>query len=215
METTFIPAEDLKGLEELKTITAILPPLSLFDGPWIAGGAARKLLDGDRLDTGDIDLFFSDGFNQSQGFESALKRHGTEVFRSQYAKTYEVEIGDKTYRVQLITRRGYSSVVAIFRDFDFTVCQVAFDGQQVVATKEAIRDIAAKKLNVSPNGRTTSQNLLTRTIKYIRYGFLPAPGFLQKVTQKCLSSRYCFTPENKNTYDWDKDPQETIDLVGF
>ena len=199
----------------MQTIVALLPPLHLFDGPWIAGGAVRRMIDGDPLSKGDIDIFFGSGFAKTHLWTAALEKVGTEVFKSAYATTFEVPIGDNLYRIQLITRRGYNGIMDLFRDFDFTVCQMAYDGANITAAKQGLEDLAARKLTTSEHGKSNRKNLLHRTFKYIRYGFLPGPGFMEKVTKLCLIGSYGFEAECKNTYDWDRDELEAIDLNGF
>lgn len=199
----------------MQSIVALLPSLHLFDGPWIAGGAVRRMIDGDPLSKGDIDIFFGSSFGETHLWVAALEKIGTQVYKSSYATTFEVPIGDNLYRIQLIMRKGYNSMMALFRDFDFTVCQMAYDGTNITAATQGLQDLAAKRLTTSEHGRTTKSNLLNRSFKYIRYGFLPGPGFLEKVTKTCLIGAYSFEAECKNAYDWDKDEQETIDLNGF
>lgn len=199
----------------MQSILAVLPPLHMFDGPWIAGGAVRRIIEGESLTKGDIDIFFGSSFGETHLWDAALAKVGTEIFKSAYATTYEVPIGDNLYRIQLIKRKGYSSVMALFRDFDFTICQMAYDGKNITASTQGLLDLAARKLATSDHGRTTKSNLLNRTFKYIRFGFMPGPGFLEKVARTCLMGTYGFTAECKNAYDWDKDEQETVDLNGF
>jgi len=43
-----------------KSLVGMLPPLSFSEGPWIAGGAARKLWEHKTWITGDVDVFFKD-----------------------------------------------------------------------------------------------------------------------------------------------------------
>lgn len=198
----------------MRHITDRLPPLHLFDGPWIAGGAVRRMIDGDALSKADIDIFFGHDFNHVHLFKNRLEDIGTEVFKSQYATTYEVPIGDNVYRIQLIMRKGYHNVMHLFRDFDFTVCQMVYDGNNITASIQGLADLAAKRLTTCEHGKTNRRNLLSRTFKYIRYGFMPGPGFLEKVTRTCLVGTHSFTAECQNAYDWDKD-EETLDLNGF
>jgi hypothetical protein len=44
---------------EFQALVSQLPPLDLHHGPWIAGGAARKLWEGKPWVGGDVDVFFS------------------------------------------------------------------------------------------------------------------------------------------------------------
>ncbi len=175
----------------------------------------RRMIDGDPLSKGDIDIFFGSSFGETHLWVAALEKVGTQVYKSAYATTFEVPIGDNLYRIQLIMRKGYHGITALFRDFDFTVCQMAYDGKNITASTQGLADLAAMRLATSDHGRSNKKNLLHRTFKYIRYGFLPGPGFMEKVTRLCLAGSYSFEAECKNTYDWDRDAQETIDLNGF
>jgi hypothetical protein len=45
---------------DFKSLVNMLPPLDLETGPWIAGGAARKLFQHQNWKKGDVDVFFRD-----------------------------------------------------------------------------------------------------------------------------------------------------------
>lgn len=215
MEIQTIPGEGLPGYQEMQRIVDILPAMNVFEGPWIAGGAVRRMIDGEPLSKGDIDVFFGTDYPLTHHWHDTLKAKGTEVFKSAYATTYEVPLEDSIYRIQLIARRGYHNPISLFKDFDFTVCQMSYDGKNITASTQGLKDHADKRLTTSEYGKTNRKNLVNRALKYICYGFMPAPGFLEKTVKLCLTGHPYFQSECKNTYDWDKDDQETIDLHGF
>ena len=178
METKIIPASEFTGFSELQKVLSGLPALNLFNGPWVAGGAARRLLVGESVKGGDIDIFFK-AVPQLGAFRRALAAKAVQEFKTKYAETYHIEVDGQTYRVQLITRKFYSEgLPMLFRDFDFTACQLAFDGSHVIAKLEAYEDIMAGKLKFAADGRTNAKNLVRRTLKYIQYGFTPIIPFI-------------------------------------
>lgn len=63
------------------SLCQMLPPLSLQDGPWIAGGAARKLWEHKTWITGDVDVFFKDWAQFRQ-------------WQAEFCKTLTVQVED-------------------------------------------------------------------------------------------------------------------------
>lgn len=188
--------------QELKDILSVLPPLEIERGPWLAGGAARRILENLPLDGGDLDIFFS-SWSQFHGFQKAIQKisHGG-VHETSFAATYNIDVKGKTYRLQLIKRKSYSSTGFLFDDFDFTVCQIATDGNKFAWEEEAIQDIDKKILRLSPGGRVTDSNLVRRTMKYINYGFRPENGLMSRVVDTGLKRVFLVGLESEDSYDW-------------
>jgi hypothetical protein len=159
--------------EQLTNLLDYLPDLDLKHGPWLAGGAARRLLQGQKLEGGDIDLFF----RKSHQFIAA-KSHfsGYEVlFESKQAISYMVH----GFKVQIINRQFYETLDDVFKDFDFSVCQIATDGKRLAYTTQAHQDIESGTLRFAPQGKVARHTLMGRMLKYINHGFVPEPGFYE------------------------------------
>jgi hypothetical protein len=84
-----------------QTLIARMPPLSITDGPWIAGGAARKLWENNPWTTGDLDVFFTSGEQLATWkkiFETSLMVNVQEEFEKE---TECMEQEDNTFTVEL------------------------------------------------------------------------------------------------------------------
>ena len=69
--------------QEWARLLGMLPPLDLLDGPWIAGGSARKLFLGQDWNSGDIDVFFRNHYqrlNWVHAFEKKFKISGSDLW---------------------------------------------------------------------------------------------------------------------------------------
>jgi hypothetical protein len=51
---------------EFKHLLSLLPPVNMQTGPWITGGSARRLWQGEDWHTGDVDVFFTSGAQRAQ-----------------------------------------------------------------------------------------------------------------------------------------------------
>jgi hypothetical protein len=117
------------GADKILQVTDFLPRLG--QDAWIAGGAPRRLLYGRDLDKADVDFFFRNASTFLE-YEKIIKKQGAElVIKTGRANTYRLD----GVLLQLIKRSYYGNLVELFYDFDFTVCQVAYDGQDLVLSK--------------------------------------------------------------------------------
>jgi hypothetical protein len=168
-----IPIPRGPGEHQLEAIFEVMGEMRYFDaetGPWIAGGAARRLYEGKALDQGDVDIFFQ-SYDQYKLTKAAFA--GQEVvFESKRATSYKIA----GLKVQLINRRYYKDNVEVLKDFDFSVTQFITDGKRIYTTEEARNDHAAKRLRYATVGRVEEHSMLKRMIKYSNYGFTPEYG---------------------------------------
>lgn len=139
-------------------------------GPWICGGSLmRTVLHGnwwtnDRGPTGaDVDVFCKT-FLQ---VEHLLDKHARCI---RERSTWSVKIATPFGTLNVVTR-PYVSLAAALLDFDYTVCQFGFDGEElyVGATTEA--DLAARVL--VPVSVRSAERQFNRLAKYIAQGFTP------------------------------------------
>jgi len=203
-----IPVPKGPGVEEIQNIIGLMPPLDIKTGPWIAGGAARRLLRGDSLKGGDIDLFFKDQRSWKK-FCKALDDYEL-IVETKRAKTFRVN----GFQVQCINRIFYLSLEEVFKDFDFSVCQIATDGFQIAATKQAQLDIKDDILRLAPNGKAAKHSLVQRMIKYVGHGLTPEPGLFELIIKGGLDyiSAYQIF-ENNDVAIYDEDTGECVEEI--
>src|SRR5690554_6269227 len=84
---------------KLFNILEELPDLSP-DGPWLAGGAIRRTLIGDPLNS-DFDFFFRDS-DQLDSFRKKIRSKGAQkLVDNDHVETYSLEISGKPQTIQL------------------------------------------------------------------------------------------------------------------
>lgn len=163
----------------LAKILAGLPPIGA-DGPWIAGGAVRRTLMSQEPDS-DFDFFFRDA-EQLDWFKAALEARGFSLFReSEHHMHYRGQIdGDPMVRdIQLIRFQFYRTAAEVIDSFDFTLCQVAFDGNTLTIGDFTLWDLGRKRLAV--NRITFPVSSMRRLLKYTRQGFYACNGALNEL----------------------------------
>lgn len=172
-----IDMPDGPGVQQLKGVLDLLPEVSLRHGPWICGGAPRRLFQGKSLEEGDIDFFFRDSKSWLE-FTKALEDHEL-IIATKRAKTYNVN----GLKVQMINRQHYESLDKVFQDFDFSVCQIATDGKNLACTKQGQRDIQDGLIRFAPQGTVAKHTLVQRMAKYVGHGFVPEPGLFELIVK--------------------------------
>lgn len=156
-------------------------------GPWVAGGMGRQLaIDPTCQKFSDIDVWFSDSktFDQcTLRLNNAFGNTMYETFSSANAKTYQVS----DYKVQLIRRAYYDSLDAVFKQFDFTCCQVAVD-KNFYIHGPGIEDARNYTLKVN---RLDKRGFLARYAKYVGYGYtMPNEVFLNIIDDEEINYEF-------------------------
>lgn len=182
----------------------LLPPLDLKNGPFVAGGTARRLWYDQDWQQADVDVFFSSETQRREWtatFEHQrmppsngsvfdditsliLTRKNTTYLSvsTENADTYVIDIDNVSVKLQVIKARYSSSWLDLFGDFDFTASCFATDGVRAVALTSALHSVAHKQLVI--NNDTKTDNLALRVIKYQIYGFEPDDKLLRTVVDK-------------------------------
>lgn len=150
------------------------PPIPLVKGAaWMAGGAVRRWFSG-KEKLSDVDLFFKDE-GQCQEY----------VKSSPIPKLFEnprcITLSNGQLIVQCITVNYYPDVRTILDSFDFSVCQFAYDGEDVWATPEALVTVLRGGLGVHNIRKDFAVDSLRRAFKYAKKGFFPCNGSIQKI----------------------------------
>lgn len=154
--------------------------LDIVNGPWICGGTARRLWQGEPWENHDIDLFFpnQDSFNRTL---LLLWPHqgGHETHKTTNATTYNIQFNDKNYKVQCICKEYYKTVYDLWQSFDFTVCCFATDGKLIMADINAAKDVNTKTMSYVPGSTRPIDG--RRVTKYGIYGFNPTKHILTEL----------------------------------
>lgn len=167
------PIPDSLAKDQLDRLLSILPyslDVRRSNGPWIAGGAARRLLQGKDLLEGDIDFFFP-SWKAWHAFDIELLDYES-IIKTRKAHTYRVD----GFKVQIIKRRTYAHLPELFGDFDFSACQIATDGKEIAVEKKAYHDIQNNILDFATVGHVSHLTVVGRMIKYLNHGFQPSPN---------------------------------------
>lgn len=167
-------------------------PILTANGPWLAGGAVRRTLQGKALDS-DFDFFFKSE-QQAEDFCNSLTDLGAKLLRSndmnsQYklpGMVPEDQEGTGLYLpemdIQVIRFRYYDSAEQVLDSFDFTLSQFAYDGANVYMADLALWDVARMKL--VPHKITYATSSLRRLLKYTNQGFTVCAGALSNILEQ-------------------------------
>jgi hypothetical protein len=172
--------------EDQQYVDIIAPHMN--HGPWIAGGAVMRWVQGRPVGASDIDVFVKDG-SQFQHVYRKLEAAGfNTVFTSDNAVTlvkhdynHKTKEGNaKKTIVQIIRKRFYRSARSVINDFDLTISQFITDGNNLLCGEFAMRDLAEKVIySANPN-----KAIISRMIKYMCYGFTPSEALLEYISNE-------------------------------
>lgn len=164
-------------------VNAINPDMRF--GPWIAGGAVIQwyqdrpvtIIDeiGRPKNTDmlrDVDVFVASDVQFQKVIDSLQTSFSTtRTFTSENADTFICRSAYYTWKVQVI-RHKHKTVDDLLAAFDITCCQIATDGDSFKYIGTAAADITNKTIKLTDRRKAGTMN---RVIKYISYGYTPAP----------------------------------------
>jgi hypothetical protein len=163
-------------IPSISALSLVVGGLDLIRGPFLAGGAARSLVNDDPVV--DFDLFFASQEQADIVTARLLSAGGEEVICDDVPSVSFVDEAGvdhpirSTYyavprvgRVNIARTHVFRDIAALFLSFDFTCCMVATDGRLIVADPRALTDIRDRVL------RPTRDTLPHRVAKYIAKGY--------------------------------------------
>jgi hypothetical protein len=165
-------------------------------GPWIAGGAVRRTIEGKKLES-DFDFFFANKEQEDQ-FAYDLVEMGAKLLKKNDKNSLYIlssSIPDDTegegvylpeMKIQLINFTYFETAEAVIDSFDFTLCQFAYDGNMVYMSDFALWDVARKKL--VPHKISYATSSLRRLMKYANQGFTVCGGALSQILQQVVDN---------------------------
>ena len=183
---TFVPFTD----HPIKRLLNLIKP-NMELGPWIAGGAGLRWYQGLTTGSSDIDVWFRNRIQFEQVFNTLTSyvKHFALVCKTENAVTlrFTIPAEDKStdqpypdyFDIQLISKKFFSSPEDIINYFDFTICQVVTDGDQVMIGPRTHYDIKHKILRF--NGDVNSTLAVRRFTKYLCRGYRPVDGMVAEM----------------------------------
>lgn len=172
-----------------------VPPISV-SGPWIAGGAVRRTLEGRKLDS-DWDFFFNTQ-QQLEKFGDDLRVLGGKLVKKNDkneawilpASVPEDTEGEGKFlpemKIQLIAFQYYESAEKVIDSFDFTICQFAYDGTSIYMGDFSLWDVSRKKL--VPHKITYATASVRRLLKYANQGYTVCGGAISELLQQVANT---------------------------
>lgn len=155
--------------------------LSMEHGPWLAGGILQKLYHDTKVGLSDWDVWFKN-LDQYTRANLILSKIDNKPIRTQNAITYIVPYYGEQYKVQLIKTNFFDTAQQIIDHFDFTVCQIATDGINMLYGNNTIKDLNKKRLSLVSNN--VKNTLLMRLTKYVAYGYHPTKELISSIENK-------------------------------
>jgi len=162
-------------------------PQMTAEGPWVAGGALRRMISGQEPES-DFDFFFRNP-DQMKDFESDLVGRGLNKIReTEHHVHYKGRVGESSVErnVQCIRFKYYEDAPAVIDSFDFTICQFAYDGSKLIVGDHSLWDLGRKRLAI--HRITYPVATMRRLLKYGRQGFVACNGCLQSILTRTAES---------------------------
>jgi hypothetical protein len=159
---------------DLMEFIKITPSLGV-NGAWLAGGAIRRTLLGEKEINSDYDMFFANE-KQKNDYVDLLVRDGGEI---KIKNDFNTTLLWRDRKVQAIHIDYYNSPQEVINSFDYTICQFITDGKTLFTGEFSLWDLARKRLSVHKITYPVASQ--RRLIKYTQQGFYACAGCLQDI----------------------------------
>lgn len=150
------------------------------DGPWLVGGAVRRLLTEEKQSS-DFDL----GFPSQVALDQYKARLLSLGFKEHVEKPEHVElhgtVNGKPATVQLLRVTFGPTPEAVIDAFDFTICQLAYDGADLVCGPFTLWDLGRRKLAI--HRVTYAAATVRRMLKYAKQGYTFCQGTVVSILE--------------------------------
>lgn len=143
--------------------------LDIENGPWIAGGTARKMYTNSAEPDSDFDVWCKTQAQYDDLLER-ISRNLSWLFRHSSDNAVTFSSMDNQYMIQLI-KKTFDSPEDVIGSFDFTVSQVLTDGHYYRLGPTTAADLNTRTLRY--NDTKLRDCAIPRILKYIAYGFKP------------------------------------------
>lgn len=197
---TFLRRQEDDGLDGTALGMALARlPGPTENGPWLAGGALRRTILGQDLEKSDFDFFFHDA-EQMEKFCKELQGCAAEVLllsQNEKNRTYLLKDNDgkPNLKVQAVFVNYYESAKDLLDTFDFTLCQLVYDGEDLICGDYSLWDIGRRRL--VPHKITFGVSSLRRIIKYTKQGFTICGGGLAEILNQIVATPEVINAEVK------------------
>lgn len=165
-------------------VSGLLPTLSA-NGPWIAGGAVRRAVKGEKSIDSDVDLFFANADQLSAAAKSMESSGAVKCAETEHVVGYSINFEGALIPVQLIRIGYYADAASLLDSFDFTICQFATDGESLIVGEFSLFDLARRRLAL--HRLTYGVATVRRLIKYTRQGFTACGGVLADILESAVA----------------------------
>ena len=93
-------------------------------------------------------------------------------------------VGDEQVKLDLIHFRYYETAEDLINSFDFTICQLVTDGDDLITDEFSLWDIGRNKLAI--HNVTYGVSTIRRLIKYTKQGFTACSGTFADILERCI-----------------------------
>jgi hypothetical protein len=138
----FLKRQGISLTHNTKMLWDTLKQYGTFD-MWLAGGAVMSLVKG-YVHKSDYDFFFGSQASLENFYNNLLEIGAVETFRTPNAVT--MTYGDA--KIQLISKKFYTSPEAIIADFDLTISMFVLSDTTLYCGDYSLMDLANKELRV-------------------------------------------------------------------
>lgn len=175
---------EIQAFGRLKSLYDNMPAKDIS---WIAGGALRSFLVGDKVK--DLDIFSNDPAAVESAFEA------DESFKKGNSNQFITNFYKDGLCYQVIKQYTYATPQETIDNFDFTIICAAIGKDGIIADERFYIDNAQKRLVVKSLPKPLST--VKRAMKYSRRGYFMCPVGLAKILKAV----------QENPIDWEN-PQE-------
>jgi hypothetical protein len=153
-------------------------------GPWLVGGSVRRLVTKKPQDS-DFDVGLVDMAQLENVTERLTLMSFSQVADTNFHRELRGQVNGKDVRIQLLKITFADNPCAILDEFDFTICQCAYDGSRLFFGEYTLWDLGRRRLAI--HRVTFASSTVRRMLKYGAQGFTACSGCIGAVLKAVVA----------------------------
>lgn len=154
--------------------------LNMDHGPWLAGGAVRKIYLNEDIGGSDWDFWFKSPEQFKRAKQKITDLGASVAHTSDNAVSFKYYTDDGSIQnLQIVKTQYFDTAQQVIDQFDFSVCQLATDGNTTIIGNITARDLRTKTLRLSKP--ELPAYIMPRLVKYMVYGYRPCVDLLNQI----------------------------------
>jgi len=153
-------------------------------GPFLVGGSVRRFILNKPQDS-DFDVGFASAEQLETSTALLIEKGAKQTTDTDFYRGFTIQTGEKQRVIQFL-KVAYGTASEIIDSFDFTICQTAYDSENLIFGDYTLYDLGRKRLAI--HRVTHAKSTVRRLLKYGNQGFTVCNGCIDSILKAVVAN---------------------------